>query len=315
METKNKAKGVLYAMVAAATYGMIPMFALPLYSNGLNPDSVLFFRYLFAIVILATMIKLRGRDFGLKRNEIVPLIAMGGVMSLSSLTLFASYQYMDGGIASTILFVYPVLVAVIMSLFFKEKITLLTILCIAIALGGIVLLYNGNANATLSIKGTMLVLLSALFYAIYIVSVNRSILKKIPTVKLTFYMLLFGITVFAFRVDFGSSLIFPAKWYLWGNLFSLALFPTAISFICTTKAVQNIGATTTSIFGALEPVTAVVIGVTIFDEKITLRILIGLIMIIFAVTIVVTGDGVNSYLLRFRKMFPKLKKRKRNDKA
>ena len=91
------------------------------------------------------------------------------------------------------LFVYPVLVAVIMALFFKEKITVVTMLCIVFALGGILLLYNGDNNLSLSIKGTTLVLLSALFYAIYIVSVNRSVLKKIPTVKLTFYMLLFGI--------------------------------------------------------------------------------------------------------------------------
>lgn len=310
MDTKSKVKGVIYAMVAAATYGMIPLFALPLYADGLNPDSVLFFRYMFAIAILAAMIKLRGREFAVKRSEILPLMAMGVIMSLSSLTLFGSYQYMDGGIASTILFVYPVLVAVIMALFFKEKITVVTMLCIVFALGGILLLYNGDNNVSLSIKGTTLVLLSALFYAIYIVSVNRSVLKKIPTVKLTFYMLLFGISLFIYRIDFGSSVIVPTKWYLWGNLFSLALFPTAISFICTTKAVQHIGATSTSIFGALEPVTAVVIGVTLFGEQLTLRIVVGLVMIIMAVTFVVTGDRVNTYLLRFRKMFPKLKKRK-----
>lgn len=310
METKSKAKGVVYAMIAAATYGMIPLFALPLYSDGLNPDSVLFLRYLFAILILAAMIKLRGRDFSVKRNEILPLIAMGVVMSLSSLTLFGSYQYMDGGIASTILFVYPIIVAVIMALFFKEKITSLTVLCIAFALSGILLLYNGDSNVTLSAKGTLLVLLSALFYAIYIVSVNRSILKKIPTVKLTFYMLLFGISLFIYRVDFGQALLLPNRWYLWGNIVALALFPTAISFICTTKAVQHIGATPTSIFGALEPVTAIIIGITVFGEQMTLRIFVGLVMIIIAVTLVVAGNSINGYLIRFRKMFPKLKRRK-----
>lgn len=310
METKSKIKGIIYAMIAAATYGMIPLFALPLYSDGLNPDSVLFLRYLFAIIILAAMIKLRGRDFSVKRNEILPLIAMGAVMSLSSLTLFGSYRYMDGGIASTILFVYPIIVAVIMALFFKEKITLLTVLCIVFALSGIMLLYNGGSNVSLSTKGTLLVLLSALFYAIYIVSVNRSTLKKIPTVKLTFYMLLFGISLFLFRIGFGRELIVPTQWYLWGNLFALALFPTAISFICTTKAVHHIGATPTSIFGALEPVTAIIIGVTVFGEQMTLRIFVGLVMIIIAVTLVVSGNSVTVYLIRFRKMFPKLKRRK-----
>lgn len=310
METQNKPKGVLYAIVAAATYGMIPLFALPLYENGLNPDSVLFFRYLFAIGILAVMIVMRGRNFAVSRAELLPLMMMGVIMSLSSLTLFGSYKYMDGGIASTILFIYPILVVIIMATFFKEKITMITAACIVLALGGIVLLYRGNEGVTLSAKGTLLVMLSALFYAIYIVCVNRSVLKKIPTVKLTFYMLLFGIIMFAFRVDFGRALIMPTHWPLWGNLFSLALFPTAISFICTTKAVHHIGATPTSIFGALEPVTAIFIGVAVFGEQITPRIAMGLIMIIIAVTLVVAGSKVDDSLVRFKKMFPKRKKRK-----
>ncbi len=310
MMFSDKSKGVMNAIAAAATYGMIPLFALPLYADGLNPDSVLFFRYMFAIAIIAVMIKLRGRSFALKRNEVFPLMLMGAVMSLSSLTLFGSYQYMDGGIASTILFVYPVIVAIIMAIFFKEKITLLTTFCILIALLGIVLLYKGDGDATLSLRGTVLVLLSALFYAIYIVSVNRSTLRTIPTLKLTFYMLLFGITVFIVRVDFGASLILPTRWYLWGNLIALALFPTAISFICTTKAVQYIGSTPTAIMGAIEPFTAIFIGVTVFSETLTLRICIGLLLIIFAVTLVVSAGSVNAYLIRFKKMFPRLKTKK-----
>ena len=311
MERTDKIKGTVYAVIAAATYGMIPLFALPLYSDGLNPDSVLFFRYLFAVGILAAMIRLRGRSFAISRREFLPLAAMGVVMSLSSITLFSSYQYMDGGIASTILFVYPIIVTIIMALFFKEKVTLTMVLCIILAFCGIVLLYQGDDGAVLSRLGTLLVLLSALFYAIYIVSVNRSVLRKIPTVKLTFYMLLFGITLFVYRIDFGQSLLLPTKWYLWGNLFALALFPTAISFICTTKAVQHIGATPTAILGALEPVTAVLIGITVFSEQMTVRIAVGLLMIVISVTLVVAGSSVNEKLLRFKKMFPKLRRRKK----
>ena len=126
--------------IAAATYGMNPLFALPLYKVGMDPDSVLFFRYLFAIPILGIMIKARGRNFKLHRKELFPLIIMGLLVALSSLTLFQSYNYMDAGIASTLLFVYPIMVALIMAVGFKEKITFQTILCILLALGGIALL-------------------------------------------------------------------------------------------------------------------------------------------------------------------------------
>ena len=117
-----KAKGYVLGAIAAATYGMNPLFALPLYKAGMNPDSVLFFRYLFAIPVLGIMIKARGRNFKLKPNEIVPLILMGLLVSFSSLALFQSYNYMEAGIASTLLFVYPILVALIMAFVFKEKI-------------------------------------------------------------------------------------------------------------------------------------------------------------------------------------------------
>lgn len=119
-----KAKGYILGAVAAATYGMNPLFALPLYKAGMNPDSVLFFRYLFAIPVLGMMIVARGRSFKLKRKEVLPLIIMGLLVALSSLTLFQSYNYMDVGIASTLLFVYPILVALIMWIVFKEKLTL-----------------------------------------------------------------------------------------------------------------------------------------------------------------------------------------------
>lgn len=301
-----KAKGYILGAIAAATYGMNPLFALPLYKTGMDPDSVLFFRYLFAIPLLGIMIKARGRNFKLKRKQIIPLIIMGLLISISSLALFQSYNYMEAGIASTLLFVYPIMVALIMSFFFKEKLTIQTVLCILLALAGIGLLYKGGDGATLSLVGIGLVMASSLSYAIYIVGVNQSVLKDVATLKLTFYVLLFGLTLFLVRVDFGVHLFIVDKWYLWGNLLALAVFPTAISFLCTTRAVQYIGSTPTAILGALEPVTAVFFGVTIFGESLTPRLIGGILMIILAVTLIIVGSNITIYLVRFRKLFPKL---------
>lgn len=301
-----KAKGYILGAVAAATYGMNPLFALPLYKAGMNPDSVLFFRYLFAIPVLGMMIVARGRSFKLKRKEVLPLIIMGLLVALSSLALFQSYNYMDVGIASTLLFVYPILVALIMWIAFKEKLTLPTVLCILLALGGIGLLYKSGDGSTLNLTGIILVMISALSYAIYIVGVNQSTLKNLATLSLTFYVLLFGLVLFLVRVDFGQSLRVAETWYLWGNLIALAIFPTAISFLCTTQAIQYIGSTPTAILGALEPLTAVFFGVVIFGESLTLRLSCGMLMIILAVTLIIAGGNITIYLVRFRKLFPRL---------
>lgn len=301
-----KTKGYLLGAIAAATYGMNPLFALPLYKDGMDPTSVLFFRYLFAIAILGIMIKARGRSFRIARKESLPLIVMGVLVAVSSLTLFQSYTYMAAGIASTILFVYPIMVAIIMALFFKEKITIQTVICILFALGGIALLYQGEDGATLHPMGVLMVMISALSYAIYIVGVNQSSLKQMATVQLTFYVLVFGFFIFLISSRFGTQLILPSKWYMWGNLIALAALPTAVSFICTTQAVQYIGSTPTAILGALEPVTAVIFGVTLFGESLTPRLILGILMIILAVTLIIAGGSITTQLVRFRKLFPKL---------
>lgn len=301
-----KAKGYILGTIAAATYGMNPLFALPLYKAGMNPDSVLFFRYLFAIPLLGIMLKARRRNFKINRNEILPLAVLGLFVALSSLSLFQSYNYMDAGIASTLLFVYPIMVALIMAFVFKEKLTLQTGLCILLALGGIGLLYKSSDGSTLSLTGTMLVFTSSLSYAIYLVGINQSSLKNMATLKVTFYVLLFGLTLFISRLYFNHNLHLPNEWYLWGNLLALAVFPTAISFLCTTGAIQYIGSTPTAILGALEPVTAIFFGITVFGETLTFRESVGLILIIIAVTFVIAGSNITIHLVRFRKMFPKL---------
>ena len=309
-----KAKGYILGSIAAASYGMNPLFALPLYKAGMDPDSVLFFRYLFAIPLLGIMIKARGRSFKIQRKETFPLIIMGLLVALSSLTLFLSYNYMAAGIASTLLFVYPIMVALIMAMVFKEKLALQTIVCMLLALGGIGLLYKSEDGSTLSLIGTLLVFASSLSYAIYIVGINQTSLKNVATLKVTFYVLLFGLSLFVARLLFSGVLNTPDQWYLWANLLALAVFPTAISFLCTTGAIQYIGSTPTAILGALEPVTAIFFGIAVFGESLTVRESFGLVMIIVAVTFVIAGGNITSQLVRFRKLFPRLpiRSKKRN---
>ena len=309
-----KAKGYILGSIAAASYGMNPLFALPLYKAGMDPDSVLFFRYLFAIPLLGIMIKARGRSFKIQRKETFPLIIMGLLVALSSLTLFLSYNNMAAGIASTLLFVYPIMVALIMAMVFKEKLALQTIVCMLLALGGIGLLYKSEDGSTLSLIGTLLVFASSLSYAIYIVGINQTSLKNVATLKVTFYVLLFGLSLFVARLLYSGVLNTPDQWYLWANLLALAVFPTAISFLCTTGAIQYIGSTPTAILGALEPVTAIFFGIAVFGESLTVRESFGLVMIIVAVTFVIAGGNITSQLVRFRKLFPRLpiRSKKRN---
>ncbi len=307
----DKAKGYLIGALAAASYGTNPLFAIPLYEEGMNPDSVLFFRYLLAIPVMGIMLLVRrGREeFAVGRTQLVQLAVMGILMAFSSLSLFLSYTYMDAGIASTLLFVYPIMVALIMMIGFHEKLSAVTALCILLALSGIALLYKNSDGTTLSLFGTIMVMVSSLTYAIYIVGVNQTKLRDMPTLKVIFYVLLFGLSVFAVKIMISDDFVFPLSYRSWLCLLGIAILPTAVSFICTTSAIQLIGPTPTAILGALEPLTAVAIGVTLFGEVVTPRIALGILLILIAVSVVVGGENIDRHLTHIRKLFPrKLKK-------
>lgn len=310
----TKLKGYALGSIAAITYGMNPLLTIPLYMDGMSPGSVLFFRYLFAVPILAAMMCLRGRSFRVTTKEWMLAGAFGLLFAFSSLTLFLSYRYMDAGIASTLLFVYPLIVALIMVFFFKEKMSAVMILCLLMATGGIALLYKDGAGVTLSAVGTLLVMASSLSYAVYIVGVNQTILKNMPTLTIIFYVSLFGWLLFVvYNFTEGKGIQIPSSesWYLWLNLFALGLLPTAVSLICMTTAIRYIGSTPAAILGALEPLTAIFFGVTIFNEKIDGREAVGVVLILLSVSIVVAADNISSYMLRLKKMFARLPRKRK----
>ncbi|MBM6945326.1 MULTISPECIES: DMT family transporter [Bacteroides] len=285
-------KGFAYGAIAAASYGLNPLFALPLYADGMGADSVLFYRYAFGLVMLGVMMLVQKQSFALRRCEVLPLVIMGLLFSFSSLTLFLSYNYMDAGIASTILFVYPVLVAIMMAVFFKEKVSPITMISIALAFTGISLLYQGEGGQTLSLTGVTLVFISSLTYALYIIGVNRSVLKDMPIAKLTFYVLLFGLSVYVIRLKFCTQLDVVSQPVLWINPVCLALFPTVISLVAMTKSIHYIGSTPAAILGALEPLTAICCGVLVFGERLTPRIILGIVLILIAVTLIILGKSL-----------------------
>lgn len=291
-----KTKGFTCGIIAAVTYGMNPLFTLPLYEEGLNADSVLFYRYGLAIVLLALLMKWKGESFRLQKKEIIPLVLAGLIFSSSSLLLFLSYNYMDAGIASTILFVYPVLVALIMMICFHERISPIVWGGILLALCGISFLSKGTDGAPLSLVGLVFVLLSSLSYAVYIVGVSQSILKNISIMRLTFYALVFGVLIYVVRLDFCMNLVPVRSVGGWCNVLALASLPTVVSLMCTTTAIHHIGSTPTAILGALEPVTALFFGVTLFHEQLTPKIMLGILMVLTAVTLIVVEKPVRERL-------------------
>ena len=321
MDQGSRFKGVggyVFAALAAASYGTNPVFAKPLYADGMNPDSVLLFRYAFGIALLGLLMIWNGwrrhnlsTAFRVSRHSLPQLVILGILMALSSLTLFLSYNYMPVGIASTLLFTYPILVAVIMTLVYHEPMSWLVVICLLLATSGVGMLCEetppspllrgetpsgiaevlplsrGNEGVSPFMIGALLVFLSSLSYAIYLVGLNKTRVRTIASMPVTFYVLCFGFLLFVWRIFFGGAFTLPQHGVMWLNLIALGLLPTVVSLLLTAWAIQRIGSTSTALFGALEPVTAVALGIIFLGESINLREFLGMVLIFVSVTLVV----------------------------
>lgn len=286
-EGSKKTIGALCGIGAAVCYGTNPLGALKLYGEGLNTPSVLLCRFSIAFVILLVIMLLRsGKErIAVSRRDFGILTVLGILFIFSSLTLYTSFTRMEAGVASTILFVYPIMTSVIMTVCFKEKIRFRTVLAIILSLCGVVLLYWTGKGTTLDTLGVILVLISALSYSLTIIIIDRGRLEM-SALKINLYVTGYcSIGMLAYALIAGMPVILPHT--STGIFYScfLGIVPTVFSLLLMVNSAKLIGSTATSIVGALEPLTAVLIGVTVFGESFSLRLVSGIVLILFSVVL------------------------------
>ena len=287
----NQSKGIIFAVLAAITYGMNPLFGLPLYAEGMQPPSVLFYRFFFASLLMAGVLFISGKDkFHLPRRYLILTATAGILMALTCLFWFFSFSLMDSGIGASLLFVYPVMVALIMRIFFKEKLSAMTVAGMVTAVAGVAILCSGSSGGKITAAGVVLIMLSALTYAVYLVMVKTTCLRELAPAALTFYAMLFSLPVFLIPLRMGIDLQAIPSCKALLNAAGLALFPSLCSFLFAAVAIHAIGPTGTAVLGALEPVTAVTIGIVVFHEKLSWLNCAGIILILAAVIIVIKGN-------------------------
>lgn len=288
----DKLKGYLCGAASGASYGLIPLFSLPLLHRGVDFDSLLFYRYLIATAVLGLITRIKGRDLALQRGEIPFIAVLGILFAISSILMFMAFDYMPTGLVSTMFFIYPILVAVIMAAVYGERMTRGRCAALALAIGGIALLYLTGGKLRFSATGLALTFSAALTYAAYIIIVNKSRVRHLRGSKVAFWSLAAGTAIFFARTGFGTRLQPVPSAEAWGLVLLLAIVPTVVSCTSLVMSVRCIGSTATSILGALEPVTAVVCGTLVFAEPMTLRVFAAIAMIVGAVLLLVASDAV-----------------------
>lgn len=302
----SKFKGYFYGVATSVTFGLIPLFTLPLMAKGMNYDSILFYRFLFAAMALGLMLKITGQSFRIEKNDIPVLIFLGILYMGSSMFLLSGYSYMGAGLATALHFTYPVFVTLLMLLVFREKTSWLTWVAIFMAVAGVAVLSVKGSELTMDVKGLIIVLISAVAYASYILTVNKSRVKDMNGRKLAFYVFIVSTILFGVKACAGGGLQRVPDGMSYVCLALLAVIPTVVSNITLVQAVHHIGGTLTSVLGAMEPVTAVLVGTLVFNEDFTFQDGIGIAMIITAVTVIILSDSIKK---RFSSVFRMIRPR------
>ena len=285
----NKFKGFLYGIVASSTFGLLPLFTLPVMGEGLTTFSILSYRMLFASILVAVLMLIGRVSFATNLKELRWFAVLGFLYYGSAALLFQAYGGMASGLATTLHFMYPVSVTVIMALVYKQRPSVVTICAIILSLVGVALLCLRESSVGVSsLLSVFLVLLSGVCYAVYLVLVST--LKRINqqnSQKLTFYVLMFSGAFFMLSTLQGGGLQIIPSASAGINLLLMATLPTLLSNLALVRSVKNIGSTLTSVLGAMEPLTAIIVGILVFDESLRGLMVVGIILILVSVSLIV----------------------------
>lgn len=291
-DVKNTLVGFAAGIASGVAYGLNPLFGKPLLEAGVSVPSMLFFRYFISLAIIFVWMLIKKERFRLQGTQYVWMLVLGILFGCSSIFLFESYHYIPSGLATTLVYTYPIFIPLIL-LFLRERAGWSTWLSVEVTVVGVFVMCTPGDNVVLNRVGVMLAVLSALSYSFYLVIVNKT--KRIEDVSahaITFYALAVGALLFlGAQCVRGEGLMEGiVGWQCWLNLLGLAVFPTTISLLMLAVATRLIGATRTAILGSFEPITAIAIGVVAFGEPLTLPIVVGVLLCIGAILFMVVGN-------------------------
>lgn len=304
--------GIIAGILGAATFGFIPAFSIPALHAGMSPACILFYRFTISTIIIATILTMQGKSLKIPLQRIPTMTLLAIFYCFSGGLLIMGYEYMSAGVTGVIHFSYPIFVMLILVVFYHERLKISSIISIATAIFGIYCLgvlggeqsFVKDANPVL---GVIIVVASGVACASYMVGVNKTKARTLPSLTLTFWLLFISAIFFGLISLATDSFVIVTDVTVWANLVALALIATVLSNFLLVYAIKRIGSTYAAILGAVEPVTAVTVGIVLFDEALNLPIVIGILFIFTAVGIVVMRNRLERIIKRFRNQLIKLK--------
>lgn len=301
---KSRTVGYISVMISGMVFGTMPLLAKIIFSQGGNAINLVFWRFFLALPVLFYLIRRNPKiDFRITKKQRKNLISVGILgYAATAMTLFVSYNYIATGVATTLHFVYPILVIIGSGVFYRDRLTFIKIFSGILSTIGIYLLYSGELSG--SLFGIFMALLSGISYAFCVLYIDKSGLKNMPSYKLTFYLSFIASIAMFFFAIFTGQFTLQLTLLGWAVTLFLSNFVTLGAVNLLNVGIQRIGSQSSGILSTLEPITSIILGVLIFSEVLNFEILIGCILILTAVILIIKYDRV---VLPVEKLKKKLK--------
>ena len=290
-----KNRGILFIICSAIGYGLLPVFTRIAFNNNTNLYEMLFLRFTVAIILFSIYLLLSGKVKGLKvaKGVILRCALLGGVLfAFTSFTVFGAILYLPPSMAEILYFTYPVVVMIFSIALFKESINTKKVLCLIMILVGIMLIVNVK-GMKISIFGVVLALSSSLIYSVYVLYIKNDEIQGTDGLIVSFYVMIFAdCTYFIFGM-FGGSFHFRLTPLGYIVIAAMAIFSTLISLITFVYGSKYLKASEIAIVGTLEPVITVIADALILKQRISLKMLSGIILILASILILFFKEGIS----------------------
>lgn len=258
--------------------------------NGVDSGTLVLLRYGFATVMLAILLPIFGISFSITKKQFAAFAAFGLFSGgVTSWFLSQSYLYMFAGIATMFHFSYPIFVAVLMSVIYKEKLSRKTVAAIIAAVLGMALM--ADIKGDFSPVGTIFALISGLTLAIYIIAAKKSAFSVLHPMKIVFYSSLVSTIFLAATQLAGRNINLPSNTSDWVRIVVISLLCTVASHSLLAYGIQKLGATTGAIISMSEPLVSVAAGAVIINEIPSARVQAGCALVLAALVVLILSNS------------------------
>lgn len=288
MEDNNaqQKKGMALIILSAVLFGFMPLFAKIAYAHGNNAYTLAFHRFFFGSIVMFLIVHfVQKNSLRIKPREMKSIFYLSLPFAFTPVLLYASYNYISSGLATTLHFCYPIMVILICAVFLKDRPSQKKIICCLLCTLGIVLFYTPGGQ--ISLWGMAIALISGLVYAAYIVLLDKSFLRRVAPLTLAFWMTTFSAAEVGVVTLGMGKMVWSLDAAGWAVSFTLAVMATVIAVVAFQRGTAICGAQKASLLSTFEPLTSVVLGIALLGEVLSGRTLLGIICILFSIILLI----------------------------